>query len=204
MYNAFEKTITCLSVPEISKLVSNENISRENIVIPHNLPLADPQFHKPASVDLLIGSGPTLSMLCVGQVNLSNLEEDLCIQKTRLGWVIGGTPCNQTIKKVQMNCHLIELNQLVNNFWEIEEGKPSQQFSIEEKRCKIHFQEHVTRDKSGRYIVALPRDKEILGESFARALKRFKYLQFKFDKNPELKRIIRRRNKRIYNFRTHD
>ena len=92
MHNSFEKTFTCLTVPAISRLASSEPIPREFIEIPSNLPLTDPNFHKPTPVDLLIGADPTLSMFCIGQIDLSNCGEDLSLQKTRLGWVIGGEP----------------------------------------------------------------------------------------------------------------
>ncbi|XP_051161138.1 uncharacterized protein LOC127281463 [Leptopilina boulardi] len=194
-YNAFEKTITCLSVPEISRSVPNEFLKRELFNIPSNLPLADPNFNKPAAIDLLLGSGPTLSMLCVGQNDLSKNGEDLCIQKTRVGWIIGGTP-NSNLKllktkskKLKLDCHLIELRESLVRFWEIEEGQVSRHFSAEELECEKHFQEHVSRDQSGKYVVALPFKKaEVnVGESYQKALKRFKSLLFKFHKNPDLK-----------------
>ena len=41
---------------------------------------------------MLLGAGPTLSLICVGQINLTAPDKlDLYLQKTRLGWVIGGS-----------------------------------------------------------------------------------------------------------------
>ena len=41
---------------------------------------------------MLLGAGPTLSMICVGQINLTTPNQpDLYLQKTRLGWIIGGS-----------------------------------------------------------------------------------------------------------------
>ena len=54
MHNSFEKTITCLTVPKISRMVPSDLINREKLQIPAKLPLADPNFHKPAPIDLLI------------------------------------------------------------------------------------------------------------------------------------------------------
>ena len=121
IYNAFEKTITCLTVPEISKFVPNEFVKRDNFRIPKNLQLADPNFNKPAPIDLLIGSGSTLSMFCIGQTNLSAQDKHLYALKTRLGWIIGGTPNEQT-RKTLFNCHLIGLQKNIKKFWELEEG----------------------------------------------------------------------------------
>ena len=157
--------------------------------IPANLPLADPNFFKPAPIDLLIGSGPTLSMFCIGQIDLSNHGEDLCVQKTRVGWIIGGTPDNFPSRKFQVNCHLTELHENINRFWEIEEGQRIPHFSTEEMEYEHHFQQYVSRNESGRYIVALPfkTTKETLGESRPKALKRLKSLFYRFEKNPQLK-----------------
>ncbi|XP_033212264.1 uncharacterized protein LOC117169865 [Belonocnema kinseyi] len=188
MHNSFEKTLTCLTVPEISNLVPNEILSREKLRIPANVPLADPQFNVPAPVDLLIGAGPTLSMFYIGQIDLSTCGEDLCVQKTRLGWIIGGTPGSSKMHNNLVNCQITELQDSVNRFWEIEEGQPQNHFSAEELECDKHFQQYITRNKSGRYIVALPfkNNKEALGESQSKALKCLKSLFYKFTKNPNL------------------
>ena len=188
-YNAFQKTITCLSVPEICSFVPSESIPRSNLKTPANLPLADPNFFKPAPIDLLIGSGPTLSMFCIGQIDLSNHGEDLCVQKTRVGWIIGGTPDNFPSRKFQVNCHLTELHENIKRFWEIEEGQRIPHFSAEEMECEHHFQQYISRNESGRYIVALSfkTTKETLGESRPKALKRLKSLFYRFEKNPQLK-----------------
>ena len=177
-------------VPDISRLAPSEPIPREIIEIPSNLPLADPNFHKPASVDLLIGAGPTLSMFCVGQIDLSKHGEDLCLQKTRLGWVIGGSPGNSQTHMSEMKCHLSDLHDSINRFWEIEEIRTHHKFSEEELKCEKHLQHHVARDESGRYIVALPfkNDKPVLGESRPRAQKRLQSLLNKFSKEPNLKK----------------
>lgn len=71
--------------------VPSEPNSRETLAIPLNILLVDPEFHKPAKVQMLLGSGPTLSLFSIGQMNLSSKGADLFLQKTRLGWVIGGT-----------------------------------------------------------------------------------------------------------------
>ena len=188
IHNAFEKTITCLTVPEISKFVPNEFVKRDNLKIPKNLQLADPNFNKPAPIDLLIGSGSTLSMFCIGQINLSAEDKDLYALKTRLGWIIGGTPNDQT-RKTQFNCHLIDLQEDIRKFWELEEGLNPSHLSAEELACERHFQQHVKRENSGRYVVALPFKPNCieLGESYPRALKRLNSLFYKFDKNPDLK-----------------
>ena len=84
----------CMTIPDISRLAPSELIPCANTDIPSNLLLDKPNFYKPARVDLLIGADSWLSMFCIGQIDLSNHGEDLCLQKTRVGLVIGGSPGN--------------------------------------------------------------------------------------------------------------
>lgn len=76
-YNDFEKTLDFLTIPSISNCILSKPVHRECLKLPSNLPLADPEFHVPAPINMLIGSGPTLSLLCKGQINLSKNHEDL-------------------------------------------------------------------------------------------------------------------------------
>lgn len=84
LHSEFKKSITCFIVPKITNLVTSDTFPREKISIPSNIKLADPKFYKPSNVDILIGSGPTLSLFSVGQIRLSQYD-DLIFQKTKLG-----------------------------------------------------------------------------------------------------------------------
>ncbi|XP_018359897.1 PREDICTED: uncharacterized protein LOC108759105 [Trachymyrmex cornetzi] len=61
----FTKTLTCLVIPSIADSIPSESFPRNAIEIPSNINLADPEFHISRSIDLLIGSGATLSLLDV-------------------------------------------------------------------------------------------------------------------------------------------
>ncbi|XP_044592032.1 uncharacterized protein LOC123270158 [Cotesia glomerata] len=52
----FQRTLSFLTVDEIAELSPNEIFPRNKICIPKNIILADPQFHIPRPVDVLIGS----------------------------------------------------------------------------------------------------------------------------------------------------
>lgn len=93
--DSFCKELTCLTIPIITDLIPSEIFPRESIKIPSNIRLADPEFHLPRSVDLLIGSDATLSMFSIGQINLSHEGHDMYLQKTRLGWVVAGDTSTQ-------------------------------------------------------------------------------------------------------------
>lgn len=161
----FEKSLNFYIIPEINEQVPGQPIPRETFNIPSNIKLADPNFHIPAPVDLLIGSGPTLSTFCVGQINLSP-SHDLILQKTKFGWIVGGGNSVPEFENYS-KCFLTNLKIDLEKFWDIEEISSKKFLSTEETFCEDHFQKHVSRDVNGRYVVALPFNENIknLGES---------------------------------------
>jgi hypothetical protein len=82
----YERTLTFLIIPTISTWVPDQPVDRSIIQIPRNLQLADPRFHIPAPIEILLSAGPTLASLCVGQLDISHSNgPDLRLQKTRFG-----------------------------------------------------------------------------------------------------------------------
>lgn len=68
----------------------SDTFPRNLLEIPHNIKLVDPEFHVPRQVDLIIGSGTSLSLFSIGQINLSKNSHDLYSHKARLRGVIAG------------------------------------------------------------------------------------------------------------------
>ncbi|KYN12710.1 hypothetical protein ALC57_15113 [Trachymyrmex cornetzi] len=116
----FSRSLTCLTLPSITDLIPAEIFPRDSIKIPPNIKLADPEFHLPRPIDLLIGSGATVSLFSVGQINLSRDGHDLYLQKTRLGWVIVGGTTSQTSSKSE-TCHVTNLEAQLDKFWALED-----------------------------------------------------------------------------------
>jgi hypothetical protein len=188
MYNASQRELNFLIVPEIATAVPNEIFPRDQFKIPKNLKLADPQFHLPKPVEVLLASSTTWSVLSVGQINLQHKDSKITLQKTVLGWVVAGgkemlTPSDRT------SCNLVHLDKLLERFWLIENFDHEPRKSRDEIACEQHYVSNTSRDNSGRYIVRLPfRDSKYqLGESRAQALSRFYALERKFQANPSLK-----------------
>ncbi|XP_039306759.1 uncharacterized protein LOC113005983 [Solenopsis invicta] len=133
IHDNFSKELTCLTIPTITDLVPSETFPRNSVKIPSNIRLADPDFHLPRHVDLLIGSGASLSLFAIGQINLSREGYDLYLQKTRLGWIIAGGTSSQKSGRA-VTCHLTRLEDLIQKFWEIEEiglNKPQTEEEVE-------------------------------------------------------------------------
>lgn len=193
--NDFLKGITCLTLPIIADSIPSETFPRDAIRFPSNINLADPEFHLPRPVDLLIGAGTTLSLFAIGQINLSNDGHDLYLQKTRLGWVVAGSSASQTAI-TETSCCLTSLETQLAKFWTIEEVAIDKPKSKEEIECEAHFANNITRTNEGRYVVRLPfRSSDCrVGESRTIALNRLLALERKFNRdavlNLEYTRVI--------------
>ncbi|XP_053949452.1 uncharacterized protein LOC128857733 [Anastrepha ludens] len=192
----YNTSFTAVVTPSITDYRPNFSLSSEWI-IPSNINLADPLFFKPQRIDLLIGAGLFFDLMCVGQIRIaSNLP---LLQKTRLGWVVAGgvsytnkqssslAACSKNVFEHQ---HNNSLNDIVKRFWEIEncfDSTPPP--SKEDDWCEQHFKKYFSRLTSGEYSVRLPTKTGFsdLGDSYNRALRRFKGLERKLENNHNLR-----------------
>ncbi|XP_060811419.1 uncharacterized protein LOC132904723 [Bombus pascuorum] len=174
-------------MPTLSTWIPDQPVDRSMIQIPRNIQLADPRFHRPAPIEIILSAGPTLASLCVGQLDISQSNgPDLRLQKTRFGWVIGGSPTSQASAQA-FHTSTADLQTDLARFWEIDEGPPISHISEADRQCEEHFQSHVQRTNEGRYIVALPFNETTppLGSSKALAMKRLTSLGRRFQRDKQ-------------------
>ncbi|CAK9814095.1 hypothetical protein ANTPLA_LOCUS8068 [Anthophora plagiata] len=145
----YQRSLTFFTIPRISERIPDTPLDRSKLRIPANIHLADPRFHQPGEIDMLIGTGPALSCLSIGQIDLSDQGgRDLILQKTQLGWVIGGNiPTTATRNAHKTFVTNLDLN--LQRFWEVEEGPRDHHLSPEERECEDHFVKNVRRDNTG-------------------------------------------------------
>lgn len=179
-----------LIVDKITENLPSFKVNSDVLNIPSDIVLADPTYHIPGKVDLLIGATLFWELLCVGQVRLS--RDHPIMQKTKLGWVLSGTVPNKSIRSTVCNLAMGSIQQQLERFWKQEEPhhvKPI--FTKEQETCERIFEETTFREGDGRFCVRLPvkDDAPKLGESFDMALKRFEGLERKLSSNPELKEL---------------
>jgi hypothetical protein len=152
---------------------------------PHlqGLQLADPNYHKSAGVDILLGGDVFWDCLLGGKiVGCPGSPIGLC---TTLGWLVAGN-MDSTTNKVIVNYAETNLEEQVQKFWELESVPATRTFTKEEKKCEEHFSSTVTRDDAGRFVVTLPLKEpvETLGSSREMAIRRFKSLEKRLEQNP--------------------
>ena len=77
IHNKFQRTLRFLSVSSITDMVPQELIDRKSLNIPPHLKIADLQFHWN-----LIATGPSLSLMCIGQIKLTKKYTDFQMHLT--------------------------------------------------------------------------------------------------------------------------
>ncbi|XP_072761512.1 uncharacterized protein [Anoplolepis gracilipes] len=190
--NNFKAEICCLTIRKIIQDLPTVSINRADIRIPSGITLADPEFMESAKIDMLIGVEIFWNITCIGQIKSTGTQP--CWQKTHFGWIAtgkvlttsehtGSTVCNLSINE--------ELNHTMKRFWEIEHGARKGEMSLEEKECEKHFESNVKRNLEGRFVVKLPikhEEMSLLGQSKEIAIRRFKALEGKLNRDPALKK----------------
>ncbi|XP_018375244.1 PREDICTED: uncharacterized protein LOC108769012 [Trachymyrmex cornetzi] len=188
LHNNFQFDMKCLVISEITGQLPTQYIDRQDLQIPTNIRLADPSFHIPSNIDVLIGADYFWSLLCIGQLKVGGNQ--LTMQKTKLGWIAVG-PWKSNISK-SIKCNLnrsFDIDSNLTKFWEIEETEAKETWSEEEKECERHFVANTYRNTDGRFVVSMPLREDVskLGESKPIALKRFFNLEKKLIRCPTLR-----------------
>ncbi|XP_058804710.1 uncharacterized protein LOC131671918 [Phymastichus coffea] len=180
--------LSFLIVPSIADTIPSDVFPRKLYKIPKGLKLADPSFHLPAPIDVLLASGTTLSAMNPGQIRLQHDNSHLIFQKTSFGWVAAGG-FNRLSCSSPASCKIVKLDRFLKKFWIIEDFDHEPLRSRDEVFCEEHYATHTTRDASGRYVVRLPfRDSKFnLGSSKQQALRRLHSLENKLGKDHHLK-----------------
>ncbi|XP_074041972.1 uncharacterized protein [Leptinotarsa decemlineata] len=178
--NDFSLNVSCLVVPQITGDLPNFKIDLGKLDIPQNIQLADPNFHIPNRIDILIGADHFWEIICVGKINLG--FHGPILQKSRFGWIVAGPIQASSFPIVQCNFSKnIQIDKQLERFWSIEEFPYTKALSHEEILAETHFVENTKRDEKGRFVVSIPLklDPELLGDSQEVAKKRFLRLERK-------------------------
>ncbi|CAK9826422.1 hypothetical protein ANTRET_LOCUS4277 [Anthophora retusa] len=161
--NTFRSRLSCFVIKNITEDMPNISLDKKRIPIPPGKPLADPGFQEQGRIDLLIGAGLFWQLLCIGQYKVP--ESNLVWQKTRFGWVLGGS-FNCLGKPECRTCHAVtnaNLHKVSSRFWKIEETiQPGGVNFTFDNDCEQHFTKTTTRDDKGRYTVSIPSNNKLL------------------------------------------
>ena len=185
----------CLVVPRITNDLPSFQFEASELPIPNTIKLADPFYHDPSKVEMLIGAEFFQSLLETGKIKLGDDKPPL--QNTALGWVLAGPMPTRSYRSPDISVLVCSrdssstLNENIMRFWNVEEIEPeksSQVLSNDERKYEKLFQT-ATRDSSGRFVVRLPFCNSVseLGESRQIAEKRLLSLERRFKGNDILR-----------------
>jgi len=154
-FNKYQETLTFLIVDKVTSAIPGAQIDVSCFQVPPNIKLADPTFHLPGKIDLLLGSEIFWKLLCVGQIQLGKSKP--IFQKTKLGWVISGKADLVTQPRSKVQCHLAQqtIQDQLEKFWRLEEIAARQHLTSEEQKCEDQFGKTHSRLSDGRFMVQL-------------------------------------------------
>ncbi|XP_070163514.1 uncharacterized protein [Polyergus mexicanus] len=189
--STFQGKLPFMIIRKITESLPTVELDKGNLQIPYDVQLADPQYHIPAEIDILLGASIFWELLRSRQIRPPG--QTLILQETLLGWIIAGqTQSNETSLIYRTHCGVsanLKLSNQLEKFWKMEEITHESQCSKEENKCEAHFVSIFNRNHEGRFIVELPIKGDIqqLGESYHIAERRFKTLERKLEKQNDLK-----------------
>ena len=184
----FSVIVNALLFKSLTKFLPSETVKRTNWSHINGLSLADPTFHNPGKIDVLLGAD------VYTQIILNGLKKGRpgspIAQNTELGWILSGScsAMSSNTPTVHNFNLLIDIDKNLKRFWEIEETPHTKYLTEEENQCEEIFINNHRRNYDGRYIVKLPMRSNIgqLGKSRPQAVARLLQMERKFKINKDL------------------
>ena len=194
----FSLKVNCCVLNKITEKAPHFCINKGNLNLPKNVKLADPQFNKPATVDMLLGADVYYKILSGDMMKVNN--DALTLVGTHLGYILSGLiPPRALIQDKNRHslksnsCFFVQSNKtnppvdsLLEKFWSLEEVPLSQEkiLSAEDELVEKNFCDTTLLLANGSFQVDLPfktpKENYLLGDSFHSAKKRFYNLEKRF------------------------
>ncbi|XP_055542762.1 uncharacterized protein LOC129728349 [Wyeomyia smithii] len=187
--SAYHAELECLVTPRVTGIIPTSKIDISQWMIPDGIMLADPEFHTPDKVDLLIGGELFFDILKPSSIHLADGLPQL--RDTHFGWVVAGVIIDPHVVNVSLqysHTTVEDIERKMQQLWQTEEVPNVPKLSTAEIACEAHFLSTYQRNETGRFIVKLPFKENLsqLGNCRSLALKRFLMLEKRLIRNPEL------------------
>ncbi|XP_062550105.1 uncharacterized protein LOC134214825 [Armigeres subalbatus] len=201
--NPFVVDLDFLVVPTITANLPITKVDVRSWIIPANLALADPSFHTPDEIQMIIGAELFFDLIKTGRMKLA--EGTPTLIETQLGWIVSGPVKAIQIGPTHAVCQLNhiddQLNRTLVKFWELETCIEASPYTPAEQAIEEHYERTTSRDESGRYIVKLPfnQNKSQLGDSLETARVRFNRLLRSFANDEKKKRYTEFMDEYLHN-----
>lgn len=152
----FESTLEFLINRSICQLATPTHLKCAQLQIPPELSLADPNFHQPGHIDMLIGNEMFQDLMLSDKIKLPSGPT---LRRTPFGWIIAGkTALAETNQSVR--CHVNTIGQLTHQmekFYKLEDYKIDRRFfTADEEHCEQLFEQTHQRKLDGRFVIEIP------------------------------------------------
>ncbi|XP_022824611.1 uncharacterized protein LOC111355114 [Spodoptera litura] len=187
-----EIDLNCHVISKVSSSIPNTFINTNHIRLPSNIVLADPNFHTPSCIDILVGAEIFWGIIGTTRIPLGKNMPTLVDSK--LGWLVTGVlqqPNKLSSHSFSFVTLTDDLRLSLNRFWELDSVQPQYKQTCEERSCEDIFVETTFRDTDGRFVVTIPlkESPDVLGDSYSMAKRRFLSLERRLAKDPYLKQL---------------
>lgn len=212
-HSGYEVNLNFLVLSKITGELPSVSVDSRNWGITNNIELADESFNNKGKIDLLVGAEVFYQIMCIGHIVLSDRLPSL--QKTLFGWIVSGK-LQQSSPGMSSNYYssgssrgdnefqnhtsfcnhamvITNLEEDLSKFWELEELPIDSNYTKEEENCETIFKATTYRNNDGKFVVKLPINDKLdeLGDSYEFALKRFNFLERRFQKQPDLQHVYK-------------
>ncbi|XP_062713379.1 uncharacterized protein LOC134290294 [Aedes albopictus] len=191
--SSYSETIQLHVLPKLTSELPINPVNVHELAIPSGMILADPNFHKPGPIDIILGAEYYYDLLLEDKLKLS--DDGPTLQGTVFGWVVSGRVPGNVVEvptTVTHSCSTLELRELMAKFWELESCNSSSTLSVEEAVCEDIFEKTTVRDSEGSFVVTLPKKEHVINQlrdSRTTALKRLHGMERRFATNDQLKAL---------------
>ncbi|XP_075158079.1 uncharacterized protein LOC142231352 [Haematobia irritans] len=190
----FKIIIKALVVSSLAHLLPSRPIKTTLLNKVKGLNLADPFFHKPAPIDMIIGSDYLPFINKTG--SLLQIDGGLEARESQFGWYLSGPADAEQVNAfstIVSESETLALHEQLKQFWELEEVEKPQIESDTDTWCENFYKSTTYRQSDGRYVVRLPFKQEypheiFLGSSRHMAFGQYIRMEKNLSKTPELKR----------------
>lgn len=149
--------VDAVILPKICNELPTSYVSTKTWSHIKNLHLADPQFHSPGTIDVLLGADIFPQILLNGQLS-GNVNEPIALN-TIFGYILLGKVHSSALPPVQSffcTAETISLDNTLKKFWELETVPHTETVSPDDAICEQYFLDTFYREGSGRFVVSLP------------------------------------------------
>ncbi|XP_026745741.1 uncharacterized protein LOC113507087 [Trichoplusia ni] len=174
---------------QLTTKIPTKTINKQDWTHIQDLNLADPNYFKPGSIDMLLGVKEYAEIL---QNNLIKGPPGTpSAQETSLGWILFGEVNTTHQSQYVVMHHSVDVEDMLKSIWEIDVDT-KRHLTKDEKLCEEIYESTTARNEEGRYIVKLPFNtyspQSPDGNTKSIAAHRFTLLEKKFRKSPDLQK----------------